>query len=159
MTSAAQEMMVCLYRNQLLNVFVRVAMITIPINSCVRDTLPIGKQLLDFSLPVFIIYFLFLVIYLTIETVVCSTQYLMVYVQIFKQFSHSLLLQIRPLTFTVEQATSLDLHMIFNLVMLKMSLEKKEQIFMFLICIQKMFQRYSLEKNLFTSINQTLPYT
>ena len=80
MTSAAQEMMVCLYRNQLLNVFVRVAMITIPINSCVRDTLPIGKQLLDFSLPVFKRKILLLVIYLAVETVVCSTQYLMVYV-------------------------------------------------------------------------------
>lgn len=44
MTSAAQEMMVCLYRNQLLNVFVRVALIAIPINSCVRDKLPLGMQ-------------------------------------------------------------------------------------------------------------------
>ena len=46
MTSAAQNMMVCLYRNQLLNVFVRVAMIAVPINSCVQDTLNIGKQAL-----------------------------------------------------------------------------------------------------------------
>ena len=43
MTSAAQNMMVCLYRNQLLNVFVRVAMVAIPINSCVNDRLSIGK--------------------------------------------------------------------------------------------------------------------
>ena len=42
MTSAAQNMMVCLYRNQLLNVFVRVAMIAVPINSCIQDTLNIG---------------------------------------------------------------------------------------------------------------------
>lgn len=43
MTSAAQEMMVCLYRNQLLNVFVRVALIAIPINTCVQDTLSVCK--------------------------------------------------------------------------------------------------------------------
>ena len=43
MTSAAQEMMVCLYRNQLLNVFVRVALIAIPINACVQETLPVCK--------------------------------------------------------------------------------------------------------------------
>ncbi|WAR19959.1 GNPAT-like protein, partial [Mya arenaria] len=44
MTSAAMEMMVCLYRNQLLNVFVRVALITIPINSCDKETLPIKNE-------------------------------------------------------------------------------------------------------------------
>lgn len=43
MTSAAQEMMVCLYRNQLLNVFVRVALIAIPINTCVQDTFPVSE--------------------------------------------------------------------------------------------------------------------
>ncbi|KAL4237809.1 hypothetical protein ACF0H5_002521 [Mactra antiquata] len=43
MTQAAQELMVCLYRNQLLNVFVRVAMVAIPINSCVKDTLLIAE--------------------------------------------------------------------------------------------------------------------
>ena len=43
MTSAAQNMMVCLYRNQLLNVFVRVAMVAIPINSCVNDRLAVGE--------------------------------------------------------------------------------------------------------------------
>lgn len=52
MTSAAQNMMVCLYRNQLLNVFVRVAMIAIPINSSVNDTLPVGKsQTVQTELP------------------------------------------------------------------------------------------------------------
>ena len=49
MTSAAQNMMVCLYRNQLLNVFVRVAMIAIPINTCVNETLPLGKAQLKRS--------------------------------------------------------------------------------------------------------------
>jgi len=43
MTSAAQEMMVCLYRNQLLNVFVRVALVAIPVNSCPEETLPLSK--------------------------------------------------------------------------------------------------------------------
>ena len=43
MTSAAQEMMVCLYRNQLINVFVRVALIAIPINACTQETLSVGK--------------------------------------------------------------------------------------------------------------------
>ncbi|XP_052769101.1 dihydroxyacetone phosphate acyltransferase-like isoform X2 [Mya arenaria] len=50
MTSAAMEMMVCLYRNQLLNVFVRVALITIPINSCDKETLPISELRSQYSL-------------------------------------------------------------------------------------------------------------
>lgn len=50
MTSAAQEMMVCLYRNQLLNVFVRVALIAIPINACVQDTLSLSELKSQYSL-------------------------------------------------------------------------------------------------------------
>ncbi|KAH3844317.1 hypothetical protein DPMN_086575 [Dreissena polymorpha] len=49
-TSAAQEMMVCLYRNQLLNVFVRVALIAIPINSCVQETMPLSELKAHYSL-------------------------------------------------------------------------------------------------------------
>lgn len=50
-TSAAQEMMVCLYRNQLLNMFVRVALIAIPINSCVQETLPLSEYWSFFLCP------------------------------------------------------------------------------------------------------------
>lgn len=52
MTSAAQNMMVCLYRNQLLNVFVRVAMIAIPINTCVNETLPLEELKAQYTLLV-----------------------------------------------------------------------------------------------------------
>lgn len=49
MTQAAQELMVCLYRNQLLNVFVRVALVAIPINSCVQDVLSLGMYCISIS--------------------------------------------------------------------------------------------------------------
>lgn len=45
MQSAAQHMVLTLYRNQLMHVFVRIAMVTISINACPNDTLDIGQQI------------------------------------------------------------------------------------------------------------------
>lgn len=44
MQSAAQHMVLTLYRNQLMHVFVRIAMVTISINACPNDTLDIGQN-------------------------------------------------------------------------------------------------------------------
>ena len=41
-TTAAQQMMVCLYKNQLMHIFLRVAMLTLSINSCVQEFLSVG---------------------------------------------------------------------------------------------------------------------
>ncbi|KAK3576755.1 hypothetical protein CHS0354_014568 [Potamilus streckersoni] len=43
MTSGAQQLMLCLYKNQLMHIFVDVAMIAISINSCAQDTLHIEE--------------------------------------------------------------------------------------------------------------------
>lgn len=43
MQSAAQHMVLTLYRNQLMHVFVRIAMVTISINACPNDTLDIDE--------------------------------------------------------------------------------------------------------------------
>lgn len=45
MQSAAQHMVLTLYRNQLMHVFVRIAMVTISINACPNDTLDIGQHI------------------------------------------------------------------------------------------------------------------
>ena len=44
MQLAAQHMVLTLYRNQLMHVFVRIAMVTISINACPNDTLELGKR-------------------------------------------------------------------------------------------------------------------
>jgi glycerone phosphate O-acyltransferase len=49
MQSAAQHLVLTLYRNQLLHVFVRIAMVSISINACPRDTLSIDELFTRYS--------------------------------------------------------------------------------------------------------------
>jgi glycerone phosphate O-acyltransferase len=41
--AAAQHLILTLYKNQLMHIFVRVAMVTLSINSCTEETLAMSK--------------------------------------------------------------------------------------------------------------------